>query len=193
VDSIGGVAKISNRNQQIKSKIRLGGIMTKKSMLKWGAILICVVSVFVFVALAQAGDKKAVQINKFMAIDPIGPRNYHIETLRIDDPDNPFVSIYVAHIMQDYSVSDPSNVSIACRLTGPIPLDEDGNQKINKETNNDISHFKKSIGTKVMRISRSYDAVKNVLIYNVYTTKLFDGSLKHSLSVVPLGMPLAPQ
>ena len=155
------------------------------------AIAVGILVMVILTAVSYAGSK-AVEINKFVAIDPIGPRNYHIQTLRIDDPDNPFVSIYVAHIIQDYAMSDPSNTSIACRLTGKIPVDKDGKKIINKETNNDIAHFSKSFGSKVMRISRSYDQAKNVLIYNVYTTKLFDGSLKHSLSVVPLGIPLAP-
>lgn len=153
---------------------------------------ILIITAFILIPAISFGAAKAVRINKFMAIDPIGPKNYHIETLRIDDPDNPFVSIYVAHIIQDYSLSDPSNVSIACRLTGKIPIGKDGKPEINTKTNNDIGHFRKSMGTKVMRISRSYDVKKNVLIYNVYTTKLFDGSMKHSLSVVPLGMPLTP-
>jgi len=140
---------------------------------------------------ANAGAS-AVRINKFMAIDKLGPQNYHLETLRIDDPDNPFVSIYVTHMICDFSFSDPSNVSIAARLTGKIPVDEDGKQVINKQTTNDLGSFRKSIGSKVMRISRSYDHEKNVLVYNAYTTKLFDGSMKHSMSVVPLGAPLSP-
>ncbi len=141
-----------------------------------------------------AAGVQGIEINRFMAIDPIGPNNYDLQTLRIDDPENPFVSIYVAHVIgTGWQFSDPSNSSIACRLTGDIPIDKDGNPIINTETNNDIAHFSKSIGTKVMRISRAYDAEKNVLIYNVYTTKLFDGSMKHSLSVVPLGKPLTPK
>jgi len=134
----------------------------------------------------------AVRIDKFMAIDKIGPQNYHLETLRIDDPDNPFVSIYVTHIICDFSFSDPSNVSIAARLTGKIPV-KDGKQVINTSVDHNVANFSKSIGTKVMRVSRCYDKVKNVLIYRVYTTKLFDGSMKHSMSVVPLGIPLTPQ
>ena len=135
----------------------------------------------------------AVRIDRFEAIDQLGPQDYDLETLRIDDPENPFVSIYVTHIIATgFSLADPSNTSIACRLTGDIPLDKDGNQIINKTTNHDIAHFRKSIGSKQMQISRAYDHEKNVLIYNVYTTKLLGGSLKHSLSVVPLGKPLAP-
>ena len=152
------------------------------------AVLICIM----FSGGAEAGPT-AVRIDKFKAIDAFGPQDYDLETLRIDDPDNPFVSIYVTHIIATgFAMSDPSNTSIACRLTGMVPVNADGKQIINTRTNHDIAHFSKSIGTKVMRISRSYDKGKNVLIYNVYTTKLFDGSLKHSLSVVPLGGPLKP-
>lgn len=152
---------------------------------------VLLITAFILIPAISFGGPKAVRIDKFEAINKIGPQDYNLETLRIDDPENPFVSIYIAHIIQDYAISDPSNVSIACRLTGLIPT-ESGKQIINKTTNHNIANFKKSIGIKVMRISRSYDIEKNVLIYNVYTTKLFDGSMKHSLSVVPLGIPLAP-
>jgi len=155
-------------------------------------LMVTVVAVLFVCMVAEAGPK-AVRIDRFEAIDQLGPNDYDLETLRIDDPENPFVSIYVTHIIgTGFQFSDPSNTSIACRLTGDIPLDKDGNQIINKSTNHDIAHFSKSIGTKEMKISRAYDQGKNVLIYNVYTTKLLGGSLKHSLSVVPLGKPLAP-
>lgn len=153
--------------------------------------ILLIVSLILIPAISFGGTK-AVRIDRFEAIDRIGPNDYDLETLRIDDPENPFVSIYVTHIIgTGLQFSDPSNVSIACRLTGKIPV-KDGKQVINTKTNHDIAHFRKSIGTKNMRISRAYDKGKNVLIYNVYTTKLFDGSMKHSLSVVPLGMPLTP-
>lgn len=163
--------------------------MSRKGMAV--AIVIIVLGLFTLVSLADAGSPKAVRIDKFMAIDKLGPQNYHLETLRIDDPDNPFISIYVTHIICDFSFSDPSNVSIAARLTGPIPI-EDGKQVINKTVDHNVANFSKSIGSKVMRISRAYDHEKNVLVYRAYTTKLFDGSMKHSMSVVPLGMPLTP-
>lgn len=151
---------------------------------------ILIITAFILIPAISFGGPKAVRIDRFEAIDKIGPNDYDLETLRIDDPDNPFVSIYVAHIIATgFQISDPSNVSIACRLTGPIPV-KDGKQVINKKTNHNIANFRKSIGTKNMKISRAYDKEKHVLIYNVYTTKLFDGSMKHSLSVVPLGMSL---
>ena len=154
---------------------------------------ILIITALILIPAISFGGPKAVRIDKFEAIDRIGPNDYDLETLRIDDPDNPFVSIYVAHIIgTGFQFSDPSNVSIACRFTGKIPVDKDGKQVINKKTNHNIASLSKSIGTKNMKISRAYDKQKHVLIYNVYTTKLFDGSMKHSLSVVPLGMPLSP-
>lgn len=164
-----------------------------KSRVKVIILCLCIIAACLLAQNMAYAGTKAVRIDKFKAIDAFGPQDYDLETLRIDDPDNPFVSIYVTHIIATgFALSDPSNTSIACRLTGTIPVDKDGKQIINKSTNHNIAHFSKSIGTKVMRISRSYDKGKNVLIYNVYTTKLFDGSLKHSLSVVPLGAPLTP-
>jgi len=163
--------------------------MTKKGLAL--AIVIIVLGIFMLTGFADAGTK-AVEINRFLAVDPLGPNNYDLQTLRIDDPENPFISIYVTHIIATgFQFSDPSNVSIACRLTSPVPM-KDGKQVINTTVNHNVANFKKSIGSKVMRISRAYDKGKNVLVYRVYTTKLFDGSLKHSLSVVPLGMPLTP-
>ena len=154
---------------------------------------ILIITALILIPAISFGGPKAVRIDKFEAIDRIGPNDYDLETLRINDPQNPFVSIYVAHIIgTGFQFSDPSNVSIACRLTGKIPVDKDGKQVINKKTNHNIASLSKSIGTKNMKISRAYDKQKHVLIYNVYTTKLFDGSMKHSLSVVPLGMPLSP-
>jgi CreA protein len=156
-------------------------------------IIAVLLLLFVFGLTDSKAGPTAVRIDRFKAIDSFGPNDYDLETLRIDDPENPFVSIYVTHIIATgFVFSDPSNTSIACRLTGKIPIDKDGKQIINKTTNHDIAHFRKSIGSKEMKISRAYDPEKNVLIYNVYTTKLFGGSLKHSLSVVPLGTPLAP-
>jgi len=155
-------------------------------------MVLAVVALMFTLSTKAEADPTAVRIDRFLAIDRLGPNNYDLETLRIDDPQNPFISIYVTHIVATgWQFSDPSNVSIACRLTSPIPM-RDGKPIIDTSTNHNVTNFKKSIGTKVMRISRTYDRQKNVLIYRAYTTKLFDGSLKHSMSVVPLGMPLTP-
>jgi CreA protein len=152
--------------------------------------LIILVSLLIVTPFAEAGVK-AVKIGEVTNIDRIGPRDDKIKVLRIDDPENPFVSIYLTHVKSGKftAIADPSNTSIACRLTGKIPV-KDGKQVINTKTNLDIGHFRKSIGSKIMRIARWYDRGKHALVYVVYTTKILDGSSKHSLSVVPLAYPL---
>jgi len=141
-----------------------------------------------------SGAEQAVQIGEVDAVNRIVQGDDTIKIIRVDDPDNPFVSIYFTTIDsgQFLAMADPSNTSIAARLTGEIPKDKDGNMIIDTSTNKNIAHISKSIGSKVMKIGRWYDKKKNVLCYLVYTTKWLDGSLKHNLSVVPLGMPLAP-
>jgi CreA protein len=120
--------------------------------------------------------------------------NDTIKVIRVDDPDNPFVSIFFTTIKsgQLFAMADPSNTSIAARLTGTIPVDEDGKRIIDTSFQTNIASISKSIGSKVMKIARMYDKEKDTLVYLVYTTKMFDGSLKHSMSVVPLGSPLSP-
>lgn len=115
--------------------------------------------------------------------------NDTIQIIRLDDPENPFVSLFFTTIDtgQLFALADPSNTSIATRLTGEIPRDDNGNQIITKHKNLDLFVISKSIFSKEMKIARFYDEEKNTLVYLVYTTKYIDGSLKHNLSVVPLG------
>ena len=115
-----------------------------------------------------------------------------IKVIRVQDPENPFVSIYFTTVDSGkfMAMADPSNTSVAARLTGIIPTDKDGKRIINTKTNKDIAHIRKSIGSKIMKIARFYDKEMDTLTYLVYTTKMLDGSLKHSLSAVALGQPL---
>lgn len=76
---------------------------------------------------------------------------------------------------------DTSDVSVACRQTGPIvfvrPIKDQG----------EIYSQSSSILFKRMRIVRFYDSVSNSLIYMVYSDKLIDWSPKNSISAVSLG------
>lgn len=150
-------------------------------------MILALILAMVFACGQMANATTSVKIGEFVNIDRMGPRDDKIMIVRVNDPQNRFVSIYVTQVKSGewMAMADPSNSSIACRLTGEIPL-KDGKQIINKTTNLNISSFKKSIGSKVMKIARFYDKGQNVLVYVVYTTKMFDGSSKHSLSVVPL-------
>lgn len=149
-------------------------------------VALSIILIFLFSLPAIAASAKT--IGDVNCVDRIGPRDDIIKVIRIDDPQNPFVSIYMTQVKSGkvFAITDPSNCSISCRLTGEIPV-SNGKLLINKSVNKDIGHFRKSIGTKIMKIARWYDSERNVLIYVVYTTKLLGGSVKHSMSVVPLG------
>lgn len=107
--------------------------------------------------------------------------NDEIEVFRVNDPDNPFISIFFTKIDSGkvFAISNPSDTSIAVRLTGKIT-------KIDKRTA-EVRAMKQSWFTKEMKISRYYDAGSNSLVYLIYSTKMLNGSFKHNISVVHLG------
>ncbi len=156
------------------------------------SIIVTMITVFCFCSLYEAGPK-AVQIDEVTCIKRVMQGNDIIKIIRVQDPENPFVSIFFTTIKSGkiLSMADPSNTSVAARLTGKIPIDlKTGKRIINTKTNHDIAHIRKSIGSKIMKISRCYDKKMDTLVYLVYTTKMLDGSLKHSISAVALGNPL---
>ncbi len=77
---------------------------------------------------------------------------------------------------------DPSNSSIACRVTGPvsigqIDLDRDG-EEVFKEG--------RSFLWKKLVVKRIYDKQNDTLIYLSHTREVAEGSAKMSISTVPL-------
>jgi len=77
---------------------------------------------------------------------------------------------------------DPSNSSIACRVTGPvkvgdIDLDKDG-EEVFKEG--------RSFLWKKLVVKRIYDKSNDTLIYLSHTREVAEGSAKMSVSTVPL-------
>ena len=141
--------------------------------------------IFLFPLFAFTEDLK--QIGEVTAVERFIDGNDKIKVIRLQDPDNPFVSIYFTTIKsgQFFAIADPSNTSIATRLTSEVPLDKNGKQIINKNPSMEIAAVSKSIGTKEMKIVRWYDPEKNTLVYLVYTTKWIGGSLKHSICSCP--------
>lgn len=117
--------------------------------------------------------------------------NDTIQILAIDDPDNPFITIYVTHIDSGkfLAMADPSNNCVAIRLTGEVPVDSNGKQIVDTTNRQAVAKLSKSIGFKAIRIARHYDSRRHALIYTVYSTKILDGSYKHSMSVVVLPRP----
>lgn len=101
------------------------------------------------------------------------------------DPVIDGVTCHISHVEADLDFSDPSDMSIACRQTGPIT--ELQLTKIDKSKSGEIV-FKqsKSILFKSLKVRRIYDAEHKSLIYLSYSTKESTGSHHHSLSTVAL-------
>ena len=161
-----------------------------KKQIAIGLLIILFIAPTFALAGPQAAKLGSVTIKKRLV-----QGNDKLVVLRVDDPDNPFISIFFTNIDSGkfLALADPSNTSVAARLTGKIPVDGNGKRIIDTTPKADIAHIRQSIGSKKMRIGRFYDKKKDVMVYVVYSTKFIDGSLKHSMSVVPLGQPLAPQ
>ena len=103
----------------------------------------------------------------------------------VKDPKLNGVTCHISHIEGNLDISDPSDMSIACRQTGEITIQDIA--LIDKSKNGEIV-FKesKSILFKSLKIRRIYDLENQTLIYLSYSTKESSGSHHHSLSTVPL-------
>lgn len=163
-------------------------------MLKRLTICIGIIMLLLLPPVFSHAGPPAVQIGEVVCIKRLVQGNDIIKIIRVQDPENPFVSIFFTTIDSGkmLAFADPSNASITARLTGKIPVDKNGKRIINKAPNMDIAHIRKSIGSKITKIARFYDEKMDTLVYLIYTTKILDGSLKHSISAVPLGKPLTP-
>ncbi len=108
-----------------------------------------------------------------------------IKLVIVKDPEVSGVSCHIAHVEANLNFADPSDMSIACRQTGPITLPMIA--AIDKSNDGEVV-FKtsKSILFKSLKVRRIYDAENKTLIYVSYSTKEIEGSHKHSLSTVPL-------
>ena len=79
-----------------------------------------------------------------------------------------------------------SDISLACRQTGPIKIKEKFSQ------GEDMFRKRRSLFFKKMQIVRGCDEKRNVLVYMVYSDRLIEGSPKNSTSTVPI-MPWGAQ
>lgn len=103
----------------------------------------------------------------------------------VDDPKVPGVTCHISHVEANLDFADPSDMSIACRQTGPITMAmmEGIDRSKSGET---VFKTSKSILFKSLKIRRIWDADNKTLIYLSYSTKEVEGSHKHSMSTVPL-------
>ena len=67
---------------------------------------------------------------------------------------------------------------MAVTITGDINRTKKGEVVFSEDT---------SVLFKEMRVSRFFDAEKNVLVYLVWSTKLIDGSPYNSVTAIPVG------
>lgn len=110
-------------------------------------------------------------------------KDIHVEA--IQDPIVTGVTCHISHIEADLSLSDPSDMSIACRQTGEISAEQLA--KIDKSKNGEkVFKASKSILFKSLKVRRIYDSEHKTLIYLSYSTKEVNGSHHHSMSTVPL-------
>lgn len=126
--------------------------------------------------------KTAKSLTKIMEIKLGNVFPNKIQVLKFQDPDMPFITIYLSNIKagNPTAFADPSDNSIATRLTGKVGT-------IVKTMNPSVIDLKKSIGWKSLKLARVWDEANKSVVYVTYSTKWMDGSLKHSLSAVALG------
>lgn len=143
--------------------------------------------------VANVGALAASNSNKVGEID-LGAIGNKLEVTALTDPkvegvtchlvsfDRSTADRFLGMFGKQNPFEDPSNSSIACRMTGPIkvsniPTDNKGE---------DIFNEKISAIFKSMNVKRIYDCKNDTLIYVSYAKKLIDGSAKQSVSTVPL-------
>ncbi|ABA04844.1 CreA [Nitrobacter winogradskyi Nb-255] len=73
-----------------------------------------------------------------------------------------------------------SDISLACRQTGPIRFKEKLKQ------GDDIFRQRRSLFFKKMQIVRGCDVKRNVLVYMVYSDRVIEGSPQNSTSSIPI-------
>jgi CreA protein len=118
----------------------------------------------------------------------VGP-NDKVVIDRFDDPKVENASCYVSRAETGGLsgwvglAEDPSRFSIACRATGPVKIVGEINRGKKGEV---VFSEDTSVLFKEMRVSRFYDADKNVLVYLVWSTKLIDGSPYNSVTAIPI-------
>lgn len=108
-----------------------------------------------------------------------------IKIQTFDDPKIAGVTCHISHVEGNLDLADPSDMSIACRQTGPITKDMIAQIDTSK-SGEVIFTTSKSILFKHLKIRRIFDAENQTLLYLSYSTKENVGSHKHALSTVPL-------
>ena len=119
--------------------------------------------------------------------DSVSTGLFSTTTIDVDafnDPQIPAITCHVSSVNARLSFSDPSNMAIACRQTGPLPANL--HEQVNLAEPKQVFRDSKSILFKSLKVRRTFDEQNQTLIYLAYTTKESTGSFKNSISTVPL-------
>ncbi|CCQ11451.1 Conserved uncharacterized protein CreA [Pseudoalteromonas luteoviolacea B = ATCC 29581] len=135
-------------------------------------------AVFVLAALGGCSDDAAkVSLGLFTTKDVI--------VSGWTDPKVTGVTCHVSHVEANLDFADPSDMSIACRQTGPITKEQLATIDLDK-SGEVVFSTSKSVLFKSLKVRRVFDAKSKTLLYISYSTKETSGSHHHALSSVPL-------
>lgn len=119
--------------------------------------------------------------------DSVSTGLFSATTIDVDsfnDPQIPGITCHVSSVEAHLSLSDPSNMAIACRQTGELPANLPA--LIDLEKPRQVFKDSKSILFKSLKVRRTFDKENQTIIYLAYSTKETSGSFKNSISTVPL-------
>ena len=148
------------------------------------ALAICFCGIAV-AASAQAGEQPDLIFRRSTVFKLLSP-NDKLGTYGIDDPSVEGVACHFTVPEKGgwkgwLGIAEQvSDISLACRQTGPIRIKEKFAQ------GEDMFVQRRSLFFKKMQIVRGCDKKRNVLIYMVYSDRLIEGSPQNSTSSVPI-------
>jgi len=151
----------------------------------WRFVLAAGLAGIVCVAPALASDQPDLIFRRSTVFKWLSP-NDKLGTYGIDDPS---VDGVACHFTVPEKggwkgwlgiAEEVSDISLACRQTGPIRIKEKFAQ------GEDMFVQRRSLFFKKMQIVRGCDKKRNVLIYMVYSDRLIEGSPQNSTSSVPI-------
>lgn len=138
-----------------------------------------------FASSGHAADEPDLIFKKSTVFHWVSP-NDKIATYAVDDPEVEGVAChFTAPERGGFKgwigiAEEVSDISLACRQTGPIRFKEKFAQ------GEEVFRRRRSLFFKKMQIVRGCDVKRNVLVYVVYSDRVIEGSPKNSTSTVPI-------
>lgn len=135
-----------------------------------------VISLVLLVGVSACTDSDSVSTGLFSATT--------IDVDSFNDPQIPGITCHISSVEAHLSLSDPSNMAIACRQTGELSANLQ--DELNLAKPRQVFKDSKSILFKSLKVRRTFDQENQTIIYLAYSTKETSGSFKNSISTVPL-------